>query len=341
MKAVLVRDGALVVEEIQTPKPGPGQVLVKVRSCGICGSDLHLFKFGPELVAKAKAANLPYEDISQGLVMGHEFVGELVEFGPDCQHTLSLGDRVSSMPFLQQGEHIAPIGATIATTGAYAEYMLLTESILIPVPEDMADDAAALAEPLAIGVHAVAKAVIAEDDVALVIGCGPIGLAVIASLRMHGVKKIIASDYSSRRRALAEEMGASEIVDPGVSSPYEVLQAAGSLSNVIFECVGVRGLISQIVNEAPRLSRIIVAGVCMEEDAFQPMIAVSKELQLQFVTYYSPEEFAEALHALAENRINWRPWVTGKVNLYGVANAFEELKNPELHAKILIEPSPI
>jgi len=339
MKVVIVRDRALVVEEIPTPTPGSGQVLVKVRSCGICGSDLHLFKHGPELVAQAKAAGLPHEAIDHDLVMGHEFVAEIVEFGPGCQQTLSIGDRVCSMPFLQQGDHIAPIGATKTTTGAYAEYMLLTEAILLPVPDGMSDDAAALAEPLAIGIHAVAKAQITEADVALVIGCGPIGLAVIAALKMQGVTTIIASDYSARRRELAEQMGATQVINPATASPYQSLQNLGALKNVIFECVGIKGLIGQIVNEAPRLTRIIVAGVCMEEDNFAPMVAVSKELLLQFVTYYQQQEFAAALEALANNKINWRPWITGKVDLHGVAKAFEELKNPELHAKILIEPS--
>lgn len=338
MQAALIRDKQFWVEDIPTPTPGDGEVLVKVLSCGICGSDLHLFNHGPELVAKAEAAGSPIDDIGHDMVLGHEFVGEIVAFGPGTEQKLSLGDRVTSVPFLMKDGAIVPIGASKLVTGAYAQYLVLTESLLVTVPDGMSNDAAALAEPLAIGVHAVAKAAMKEDDVALVVGCGPIGLAVVAALKMKGYTKIIASDFAAKRRKLASDLGASQVIDPASESPYEALAALGGSGHVIFECVGFKGLINEIIIGAPQASRVVIAGICMEEDMFMPMLAVSKELLLQFVTYYTPEEFSESLQALADNRLNWRPWITGKVNLQGVGRAFEELKNPEKHAKILIEP---
>ncbi|NIB38026.1 zinc-binding dehydrogenase [Pseudomaricurvus alkylphenolicus] len=338
MQAAIIRDKQFWIEDIPTPQPGPGQVLVKVLSCGICGSDIHLFNQGPDLVAKAAAAGAPIDDIGTDMVLGHEFVGEIVSFGPETTEALAVGDRVTSVPFLMKDGVVIPIGASKATTGAYAQYLLLTEAALVLVPESMSNDAAALAEPLAIGVHAVAKANAVSTDAALVIGCGPIGLATVAALRMRGVTQIIAADYSNRRRQLAEQMGASRVVNPAEENPYEALQSITATDNIIFECVGLKGLIHEIIVGAPQGSRVVIAGICMEEDLFMPMLAVSKELCLQFVTYYTPEEFAESLQALAEERFNWRPWITGRVNLRGVSDAFEALKDPEQHAKILIEP---
>ena len=171
------------------------------------------------------------------------------------------------------------------------------------------------------------------------VGCGPVGLAVIAGLRLRELGPIVASDFSPRRRALAEELGADVVVDPAKEKAIDAWQkAAGAKSALIFECVGVPGVIEQIMRDAPRGARIVVAGVCMEADSIQPMIGINKELSLQFVLGYTPEEFAGALRALAEGRIPADPLLTGKVGVEGVAGAFEALADPEAHAKILVEP---
>jgi threonine dehydrogenase-like Zn-dependent dehydrogenase len=336
MRATVLRDGKFAVEELDIPRPGPGQVLARVRSCGICGSDIHFYKHFDKLIAAAAEAEGGDSDPS--IILGHEFVAEIVEFGPDTKQTLSVGDRVCSVPFLRDGEEQVNIGFTPLAPGAYAEYLLLTEDFLIPVPDAMSDDAAALAEPLGIGVHAVAKAAITPQSAVLVIGCGPIGLATIAALRLQGVEKIIATDYSPMRRSLASESGASEVVDPAGASGYERLNEHAGSDTVVFECVGRPGLMAEIINNVPEQTRIIGVGVCPGEDTFEPLTAQMKELMIQYVVYYTPEEFASALHALAEGKIDWRPWVTGKVNLDGIAGAFAELADPEKHAKILIEP---
>jgi threonine dehydrogenase-like Zn-dependent dehydrogenase len=149
----------------------------------------------------------------------------------------------------------------------------------------------------------------------------------------------VAADFSPARRALAGRLGAHVVVDPERERPVEVWQrAAGARPAVIFECVGVPGLLDEIMREAPREARVVVAGVCMEDDRIRPMLAINKELSVQFVLGYTPDEFAQTLADIAAGRIPVTPLVTGRVGVEGVPAAFEELTRPEVHAKILVEP---
>lgn len=340
MRAAVLRDQRFTVEQIARPVPGPGQVLARTRACGICGSDLHLFKHGADIAKLGEELGAPREDLSAGLILGHEFVAEIVEFGPGTERRLPVGQRVLSVPFLMSGDAVLPIGATTRTGGAYAEYLLLSEALLLPVPDSLSDEGAALTEPLAIGVHAVAKAAMGADDAAAVVGCGPIGLAVIAVLRQRGVRHIVAADLSPKRRELAATMGATDVVNPAQagSAVERLKQLAPGAPAVVFECTGARGMIERIIREAPMGTRIVVAGICSGADTFTPMVAISKEITLQFVVYYQPAEFAEALGALASGSIRWQPLVTGRIGLAGVADAFKALEDPETHAKIIIDP---
>lgn len=337
MRAAVMRDSSFSVEERTVPVPGPGEVLLKTRLCGICGSDLHQFKHAREIDQLARDMGAPGQDLSKGMVLGHEYVGEVVGFGPDTQQELSKGDRVVSVPFLLRDGAPLPIGANVEVDGAYAEYFLGTEALLLKIPESVPDEAAALVEPLGIAVHAVAKSMLGSSDMpCVVLGCGPIGLAIISVLRMRGVTQIVASDYSPKRRELALQMGATQAAHPKQGSVFQTL--GSTTPTLAFDCTGVRGVLSQTITEAPVGSQIIVAGIPHGEDSFNPMIAIAKELNLQFVLYYTPEEFAEALAAVASGKVNWRPLVTGTVGLDGIEDAFKALEDPEAHAKIMIDP---
>jgi threonine dehydrogenase-like Zn-dependent dehydrogenase len=192
---------------------------------------------------------------------------------------------------------------------------------------------------MSVGVHAVGRARAGARDSAVVVGCGPVGLAVIAGLRLANVETIVAADFSPMRRALAERLGAHVVVDPAERSAFDAWLGLGRLSPpAIFECVGVPGVLQGIIREAPRQSRVVVVGVSIEEDRIKPMVAVVKELDVRFSFGYSPEEFAQTLHALAEGKIEAEPLITGRSGLEGVAAAFEDLAQPNRHAKILVEP---
>jgi threonine dehydrogenase-like Zn-dependent dehydrogenase len=166
-----------------------------------------------------------------------------------------------------------------------------------------------------------------------------VGLSVVAALRLLGREPIIAADFSARRRRLAEQLGAHVAVDPKQQPAIEAwTERAGAGSAVIFECVGVPGMIRQLLLDAPQGGRIVVAGVCMEDDVIKPMAGIYKEINLQFVLGYTPEEFTAALRALEEGKIDAAPLVTGKVGLDEVAGVFESHGSPGEHAKVIVEP---
>jgi threonine dehydrogenase-like Zn-dependent dehydrogenase len=157
---------------------------------------------------------------------------------------------------------------------------------------------------------------------------------------LKGVETIVAADFSPARRKLATHMGATVTVDPRETSAIDAwTQAAGTRTPVIFEAIGVKGMLDEISLWAPRNSRIIVAGVCMEPDTIRPMIAVSKELSYHFILGYDPMEFSSTLGYIASGEIDVTPLITGEVGIAGVPQAFEDLGDPETHAKILVMPA--
>ena len=313
---------------------------------------------------------------SQSVVFGHEFCGTVAEYGPGCRKRVPAGSHTVALPLLRRGDDVHALGLSAAAPGAYAEQVVVEESLLLPVPNGLPPDVSALTEPLAVGWHAVRRSEIGKRDVAIVIGCGPIGLAVISMLKARGVRTIVASDFSAARRSLATRCGADMVVDPSQESPYEagdrghlntlpagldlalstmerlrrlpvpwqhVWRAVDTLGikpkrPVVFECVGVPGVIDGIVSSAPLFSRVVVVGVCMGSDKIRPSMAINKEIDLRFVLGYTPLEFRDTLQMLAEGKVNAAPLVTGSVGLAGVESAFDALGSPEEHAKILIDP---
>ena len=352
---------------------------LNVLRCGICGSDLHARHSADEQAdVLAEAGYDGFMRASQHVVFGHEFSGSVAACGPDCRGKLAVGTPVVALPLTRRADGMHAIGLSASAPGGYAEQVVVEEALMLPIPNGLSPDLAALTEPLAIGWHAVQRSDIKSRDVAIVIGCGPVGLAVIGMLKAHGVKTIVASDLSPGRRALATACGADVVVDPREQSPYGAAGKRGHLTSipakatlgletmekltrlpvswhhiwraadaagvtapkrpVIFECVGVPGMIESIITSAPLSSRVIVAGVCMTPDTIRPAMAINKEIDLRFVVGYSPLEFRQTLHMIADGKINAAPIVTGTVGLVGVDNAFTALSDPEVHAKILIDP---
>jgi threonine dehydrogenase-like Zn-dependent dehydrogenase len=255
------------------------------------------------------------------------------------------------------GETVQGIGYSNEIAGGFAQYMPLADRMILPVPNGLPASSAALTEPIAVGWHAVQHARLLPEDVPLVVGCGPVGLAVIAGLVLRNLHPIIAADFSPARRALALKMGADIVIDPSETSPYETWRQTATPAGydgsryaqmfgigpklrpaVIFECVGVPGVIQQVMEGAPPSARIVVVGVCMETDRIEPFFGVVKQLNVQFVLAYTAQEFAESLHHIAEGKVDVTPLVTGTVGLAGVSDAFADLANPEKHAKIMVDP---
>lgn len=356
MRAIVRRGPALLLADVPEAVPGAGQVVAKTLACGICGSDLHAvhhLEHGVEMGLRSGAADTI--DPSKDLVLGHEFCAEILDHGPNTDKRLKAGTRVVSTPFAFSELGPELIGFSTRYRGAFAERLVLTEALLLPVPNGLAPEAAALTEPLSVGTHAVAAASPGALSVALVVGCGPIGLAVIVALKRRGIGPIIAADFSPARRARAEKLGADIVVDPAVTSPHAnwssldvpatlaefgLAQLAGrSLRDaVIFECVGVPGMLQNLIENAPPGAHVVVVGACQEDDRILPVIAINKQLRFTFVFAYTPAEFAETLQALAEGEVDAGIFLTGEVALADTPAAFTRLETPGDDVKIVVQP---
>lgn len=343
MRAVAATGRGVELMEVPSPAPTAGQVLAVPLAVGICGSDLHLVD--------------SYRQWGTGappIVMGHEFCARVVEAGPGGPAGVPPGTRVVSVPYAAGPGGPELLGLSPVLPGGFGERLVLDEARLLAVPEQLPDDVAALTEPLAVGVHAAAAGELRPGEPAMVVGCGPIGLAVIAALKAAGHGPVVAADFSPARRRLAEQLGADVVVDPAASSPHErwddlgvdelppsplieppVVQADRA---VAFECVGIPGILQQLIAGVPRHSRIVVVGACIAPDTITPATAITKEVTLSFVFAYRAAEFARALDLLASGRVDGRPLVTGHVDLEGVAAAFEELRAPDTHVKVMVTP---
>src|SRR5437870_1690433 len=230
MRAAVLNSGKILVrDDVEEPKPAMGQALVQVKACGICGSDLHFAKHGASMMALGKEmsgsmmsdAGAGNElDLNADVYMGHEFSAELLDLGPDTQSDIKPGAIVTALPVLMGMGGVEPIVYSNTTKGGYGERMLLTAPLLLEVPNGLPAEIAALTEPMAVGLHGVNKGNIQKGEGSLVLGCGPVGLAVIAALKVKGVGPIVAADFSPARRRLAVTMGAHEAVDPREESAW-------------------------------------------------------------------------------------------------------------------------
>lgn len=341
MKAAILRDGAMVVEEIDDVTPGPGQVLVDVLACGICGSDLHTVHHAHDLVSATTEARgfAGGFDPDRDLVMGHELSCRVVGIGAGVDNVTE-GDAYAAMPFLNTPDGPVVPGYNNDYPGGYSEQMLLSPESLLPVPNGLDPALAALTEPMAVGLHAVNESSIEPGRAAVVVGSGPVGLAIIAALSAAGHELIIASDFSPTRRGVAARMGAHVTIDPAADDVFDSWREHGDgiTPPVIYEAVGVPGMIDKLMAAAPDRSDILVAGVCIPPDNFRPLVGIYKHLSLKFVLGWSPEEFAASLHNLAEGVIDGATLVTGHVGIDAVPQAFEDLADPEQHVKILVKP---
>jgi len=355
MRAAVTRIGGVAVEDVDDPVPGPGQVLVRTLACGICGSDLHaaadLRRFAR---LAADAGSMGGLDPERGVVFGHEFCAEVVEHGPGTKRTLPVGTRVCSIPVVVGPGGPEGVGYSNRFPGGLAERMVLQEALLLPVPHELTSEVAALTEPLAVGEHAVQLARLTGQEACLVIGCGPIGLAVVAALKARGQGPVVAADFSAPRRRLAELLGADQVVDPAVVSPYGKWEELGVPTRqaeraalemlgapvrdaVVFEAVGVPGVLQAIIRGAPPRTRVVVVGVCMEADRIEPFSAVTKELEIRFAFGYRREEFAATLDRLDRRELPAEELVTRVVGLDGVAEAFAALSDAA-QGKVLVRP---
>lgn len=332
--AVYHRPGQpLAIENVMRPEPGANELMVKVHACGICGTDLH-------------ATQAPLEAPDEGIVLGHEFVGTIEAVGEGVTGSWAVGDAVCSLPFIACGScdvcrvgrpfecaDQKIIGTDIA--GGFAEYVVTGAAETVALPSGLSLETAVLTEPLAVGWHAVLEAKTSAADTVLVMGAGPIGLAVIVWCRYVGAKSIIVVEGNPARAQMAERLGATKQLNPDQDLGIE-LAALSFTPTVVFECAGVPGLIQKGIELVVSRGRIVIVGLFDGEDCFEPQLALVKQLRLIFAIAYTRDDFQHVIDALAEGRIDPTPMITRVVSLDEMPVAFESLKHANTDCKIVV-----
>jgi len=375
MKCIMCNfdDQALEVDTVPIPEPAAGQVLVKVLTCGICGTDLHLRKFGKDL-------GLPRA------CLGHEFCCEVVKLGDGVIEDLNIGDRVASMPIVPLEDPLTPpifLGANAKYYAGFAQYMVLSAKLCNKIPKHVSDEQGALSEPMAVAMHAVNEArYLPQQTVPIVWGCGPVGLTAIVILKDRGYKPIIAVQRSAFRRELAKKLGADIVIDPTAGDGSHVWKAwseamaaklnvtfdemkdmeRGNYSHgelnlvweptngrwcppLVFENVGVPGMVEQICKDAPRHTRVVMCGYCMQPDTLPHGVTMSKEIEIKCVLGYSGAEFTSAVDLISklalteDGKTALDTIITKTVGLDEVSATFDELGSNSSNAKVLVKPN--
>lgn len=341
MRAAFIVNGQVDFGNVAEPVPGEGQALVRTHSCGMCASEAHFLQAGQNVIDLSRRFGGPYAQLeySRPFVPGHEYVGEVLDYGPGSQRKVKVGRRVTSVPIMRAGGAHKVVGFSHECPGGYGELMLLDETMLMEVSDSLEDDLAAMIEPLAVGLEHARRGNPRPGDVPLVLGCGAIGLGVIAGLKLLGIAPIVAADFHPGRRDLALSMGADVAVDPREADPYGALPELGARRvNLIYENVGQKGMLARIVAAAPFDGRIVMGGYCMEEEALFVFAAQNKRLNIQFAGGEEPQDMELAMRAIADGRIDVAGWLGGRIGVSGVADAMAKLSGPEAPVRTVVDP---
>ncbi len=338
MKACVFKAIGTPLEIVELPDPvvRPGELVVRVKACGICGSDLH-------------AATSPKAKLPPGTIMGHELAGVVDQIGGGVAG-FEPGDRVVVMSYLACGECAscrAGIGVHCAAMtlvgfgeadGGYAEMIKTRPASVFKIPKTMSFRSAATVEPLVVGLHGLRRARFQAGESCVIMGAGSIGLMTLLWARFAGARAIVMSEPLLDRRDVALKLGADAAVDPRMHSPAAAMaRLTGVGPDVIFECIGEPGTMAQAISQAPRGGRVTILGVSMEDDGFPPGLAMSKELDVNFSLGLEPGEVETAIAVLASGRVSTDPMITHTVSLDDLPRAFAALTGPTNQTKVMIE----
>jgi threonine dehydrogenase-like Zn-dependent dehydrogenase len=343
---VVLRGGELTVRETADPLPGQGELLLKTLSTAICASDVH-FMDHPELGIDDPTGRSLY-DADKDIVMGHEFVGEVIGHGPGCSDSFPIGARVTSMPVrLVDGGAggLRIIGQHPEAQGSFGELLVVPEATAKVVEGSVSSDAVAVVDAFAVGEYYVRVAEVQPGEIPIVVGAGAIGLSAVAALAARGIEPIIVSDYKAERRELARSgFGAHVLHDPAEGSVFDVFRESRlehklSGTAVMFECVGAPGLIDSIVKEADFYTRIYCAGGWYTGDTLDITEATRQGLTLRFGGGPMPEDWYGVLDAIVEGRLDPMPSVGRIIGLDQVPEALDEARRSDGPPRIVVHPN--
>lgn len=337
------------IEDAPEPEAGPGQVKLRIKECGICGTDLHEYNEGPFLIPSRPH---PLTGMDKGpVILGHEFSAEVVNWGEGVC-SCEVKDRVTVNPLLycgvcpycRAGElnmclKLGTIG--IAADGAFAEYVVVPEYTLHPLPGTVTDERGAFVEPLAVAVRAVKRSRLEIGHSAAVIGAGPIGLLVLQVLLKSGASQVFVVEPMPQRRELAQQLGATAVFDPAETDPgKEIAKLTQNLRvDRAFDCVGIQPSFDMAVKVSGRRAVICQVGLALKPLEVPFLRLWGHEKEITTSSGYS-DEFPAAIALLADGRVRIEPLVSARIPLSQlVTKGFDALTtSPQDHIKILVHP---
>jgi (R,R)-butanediol dehydrogenase/meso-butanediol dehydrogenase/diacetyl reductase len=337
------------VEDVPDPKVGEDEVKVRVKTCGICGSDLHEYRSGPFIIPSRPH---PLTNRSGGpVILGHEFSSEVIEVGKKVSR-FKVGDRVVVNPLIYCGEcHYCMRGEYIMCTklgtfgfaadGAFAEYAVFPERSLLKLPDSVTDEMGAFVEPLAVAVHAVNRSRMKVGDSIAVVGAGPIGLLVMQACLASGAGHVFVVEPMKARREMALKTGATAVFDPSETDAGKEIGkfTDGLRADVAFDCVGNQASFDTAVRVTGRRGKICVVGLSLKPIEVPFIRLWGHEKELTFSSGYE-NEFPAAIAFLADKRVEIDPLISARIPLdnlveKGIKPLMEEA---DKNIKILVYP---
>lgn len=329
--AVVSAPGNLQLVDTEVPSAGDCDLVVKVASAGICGTDLHFVRMGPLF--------------GQAMPLGHEFAGEVVEIGNDVT-SFKLGDRVAYNSYNSS----ASLGRG-GESGGFSPYVVLRNvdkqaEALCLVPPNLQLEYAALVEPISVGAHAVNRAAPKPGESVAIFGVGPIGLGAIAALRWQGIDDIVAFDLSPLRRERALALGARAVFDPRTNPPQQALSElrgtaelfgqSYAKTDIFIEASGAPGLLADLARFCGKGSRIVTLAIQQEATTLDGTMLMTKEVSIIGSSGY-PSEFPYVMQKLSERQLDPELFITHRYPFTKFLDAFETASNPSVAAKVLLD----
>ncbi|NQW18653.1 MAG: zinc-binding dehydrogenase [Chloroflexi bacterium] len=337
MKAAVVRGKQrLEIEDVPTPVPGPSDVLIKIKYNGLCGSDVHRFQYGAA---------------EEGSIMGHEYIGEVVQTGQNV--TLwKEGDRVvggggrppepTGSVFRNARYSAQSVGFKSPKWGGFAEFITLPEWAPSRIPENVPDEMAVLAEPCAIAVHAVRRSDFRVGDDAVVMGAGPIGLLVQQVLKAGGANNIYVSEPAPARAEAAVKLGATRVFDPASEKVVEeIVELTGGLGvPVAFDAAAAKPTLQQGLEMVQRGGQVLVVSMAWVDVPLLTVEWIGREVEMKAAYGSTPEDWATVLTLMERGQIDHKPMIPDDsfIGFDQMQSSMERLMSPDEHIQLVLAP---
>jgi L-iditol 2-dehydrogenase len=335
-RIIIPEPNKITLEIVEELLPGPNEACIKIAYCGICGSDLHAFK------GKHPFISLP-------ATPGHEFSGIISALG-NGDSDFRVGDRVTIEPSLVCGKcyncrigryniclNLKVMGCQ--SDGAMADYLVVPIDKVVPLPDNVTLKEAALAEPLAVGVHAAKRGGVLFNKNIVIIGAGMIGLSTLICVARAGAKNIIVTDLSDERLKIARSLGATQTINASEIAPVEKIlniQPDEGI-DIAFECVGIESSIRDAMDVVRKGGRVVVVGVFGDEVKVNMANVQDRELELIGTLMYTKRDFTEAVYMLSNASFSPELFITSVFPLDEPVEAFNAALNSKENIKVIIE----